>query len=582
MMPAMPLVSSTTLRIGSSASMSSAIRIPWVARSRTSYQRAIAACASRPSASRQLSSGRGKSAPALMTNSEGFPAAFAPPPPIIPRGGKQRMVAVAPERGAGRRRARPRPSGWMVAGILQRDDRGDKTKCFLSRLRLGFFLRTFARLIRRAQPRGRRAAQRGTPVESARVPSREASARLSGDGKHRNGLDLDEEIRVGEAPYLDSGAGRQRGAEVVHPHVDVLEEGVDIGGECLGTHEMPRGPCSAGAVAAQSSPSALARERPRPFFARGLWPSAALGGRGTGRSEPLSQLIGGAFVERHVASENHAVKLARGRGRHEAFGDVLPYALGVALQRIAPAAAAAGAHDGLGADRHRNMAAGHGPEIALAGQPQQIAAGLAGRAVPEAPWRTFAALRLLEIPLALDQIAHAHVDAEPAAELAGAAGILPQLPAFDHHRAFKLDAFDRAVAHVALADRDRAGRPVLERPAAPAAALDALHHEAPPGRGMGPEEYHRAAEQAVMTGGHALGHGLGQRPDDGVDHDGHDAAPARHRGREARHHDVAFGDDDLERAERAFVDGIERAGERLVGDARAGKGARIDRGLALG
>jgi cytochrome P450 len=60
----------------------------------------------------------------------------------------------------------------------------------------------------------------------------------------------------------------------------------------------------------------------------------------------------------------NAVKLARGRGRHEAFGEVLPYARGVPLQRIAPAAAA-GAHDGLGADRHWKMAAGHGPEIAL-------------------------------------------------------------------------------------------------------------------------------------------------------------------------------------------------------------------------
>src|SRR6516225_3379897 len=54
--------------------MSRAMSIPWVARSRTSYHRAIAACASRPSASRQLSSGRGKSASALMSNSdEDFP-----------------------------------------------------------------------------------------------------------------------------------------------------------------------------------------------------------------------------------------------------------------------------------------------------------------------------------------------------------------------------------------------------------------------------------------------------------------------------------------------------------------------------
>ena len=38
---------------------------------------------------------------------------------------------------------------------------------------------------------------------------------------------------------------------------------------------------------------------------------------------------------------------------------------------------------------------------------------------------------------------------------------------------------------------------------------------------------------------------------------------------------------DVERAERSFVDRIERPGQRLVGDARAGERARIDAGFAL-
>ena len=141
-----------------------------------------------------------------------------------------------------------------------------------------------------------------------------------------------------------------------------------------------------------------------------------------------------------------------------------------------------------------------------------------------------------------------------------------------HHRALQLDALDRAVAHVALADRDGAGLAVLERPAAPAAALDALHDEARAwSSGCDAEEHDRAAEQRRdAPAGTRSGIALAQRRDDGVDHGRHDAAPARHRRREARHHDVAFGDDDLERAERAFVDRIERAGQRLVGDARAG------------
>ena len=85
-----------------------------------------------------------------------------------------------------------------------------------------------------------------------------------------------------------------------------------------------------------------------------------------------------------------------------------------------------------------------------------------------------------------------------------------------------------------------------------------------------------------MAGRHLVRHRIGQRPDDGVDHGRHDRAPARHRRGEARHHDVAFRDDDLEGAERAFVDRIERPGQRLVGDARARIGPRVDAGLALG
>ena len=85
-----------------------------------------------------------------------------------------------------------------------------------------------------------------------------------------------------------------------------------------------------------------------------------------------------------------------------------------------------------------------------------------------------------------------------------------------------------------------------------------------------------------MTGGNAVRHRLGECHHDRVDHGRHNGAPARHRRRKAGHHDVAFRDDDLESAERALVDRVERTGERLVGDARAGIGARIDRSLALG
>src|SRR6185503_1027775 len=96
---------------------------------------------------------------------------------------------------------------------------------------------------------------------------------------------------------------------------------------------------------------------------------------------------------------------------------------------------------------------------------------------PQSPGRADAAARLLEIPTAFDEVAHLRVDAEPAAMLTRAGGVGAQCAALHHHRAFQFDALDRAVAHVALTDGDRAGLAVLERPSAPAAALNALHHE---------------------------------------------------------------------------------------------------------
>src|SRR5882672_6611088 len=183
--------------------------------------------------------------------------------------------------------------------------------------------------------------------------------------------------------------------------------------------------------------------------------------------------------------------------RHQLFAHVGAHGLRVALQRIAPAAAAAGAHDRLGLERNRNVGADHRLEIGLAREPHEIAAGLAGHAAPQAPGRALQAPRLLEVPAPLDQVAHAHVDAEPATVLPRAAGIPAQRAAFHQHRAFELDALDRAVAHVALADRDGGGLAVLAGTAAPAAAFDALDHEAALGLRVHAEKHHRAAEQPM-------------------------------------------------------------------------------------
>ncbi len=224
--------------------------------------------------------------------------------------------------------------------------------------------------------------------------------------------------------------------------------------------------------------------------------------------------------------------------------------------------------------------AGHA-ELAFSRLAQQVHAVLAGLAAPQAPGRALATAHQLEIPFAFDQVCLPYVDAEPAAILAGAAGIRAQGAPFDQHRAFELDAFDRPVAHVALTHRDRAGLAVLIRPATPAAALEALHHEAPVGLRMGAKEHDRAAQKPVVAGRHPVGHGGRERPHDAVHHHRNDHAPGRHRRGKARHHDVAFGDDHLQRPERPFIDGIERAGQRFVSDAGARQRARVDGGAPL-
>src|SRR5580704_17278899 len=123
----------------------------------------------------------------------------------------------------------------------------------------------------------------------------------------------------------------------------------------------------------------------------------------------------------------------------------------------------------------------------------------AGFAAPDAPGRTMLAPGMIEIPATVDQIAHASIEAEATAMFTGAAGVSTQPAAFYHNGALQLDALDRGIAHVALADRNAAGCAVLERAAAPAAAFDALYDKAALGFRMHAEEHARATEQPMMT-----------------------------------------------------------------------------------
>src|SRR5262249_36744586 len=153
----------------------------------------------------------------------------------------------------------------------------------------------------------------------------------------------------------------------------------------------------------------------------------------------------------------------------------------------------AGAHDHLSAHRHRVVGPARDAKFALVRLAHEIHAVFARLPAPQAPRRALVSAPELEIPFPFDQGSHPHGDAEAAAIFSRAAGIRAQRAALDQDRAFELDAFDRTVAHVALAHRHRAGFAVFERPAAPAAAFDALDDEAPVGLRMRAEEHHRAA-----------------------------------------------------------------------------------------
>src|SRR5258708_4248841 len=79
------------------------------------------------------------------------------------------------------------------------------------------------------------------------------------------------------------------------------------------------------------------------------------------------------------------------------------HALRVALERLAPSAAAPGAHDDIGIRAHRLVAAVHHSVFALPGAAQVVASALAGSAAPQAPRGTPAAGRALEGPFSVAQ-----------------------------------------------------------------------------------------------------------------------------------------------------------------------------------
>src|SRR5262249_32084161 len=139
-----------------------------------------------------------------------------------------------------------------------------------------------------------------------------------------------------------------------------------------------------------------------------------------------SQCCGRRRVDLQRRAQHHAVVLACRLDRDQLLDHVPPHLPGVALEGIAPAAPAAPARDHPRARAHRTTAAVLPAVFGLAFLLQVIAADLARLAAPQAPRRTIAPARALEVPFAVDEVAHAHVDAEPAAVFPGAARVAPQ------------------------------------------------------------------------------------------------------------------------------------------------------------
>src|SRR6185312_11188346 len=254
----------------------------------------------------------------------------------------------------------------------------------------------------------------------------------------------------------------------------------------------------------------------------------------------------------------------------------------IAVQGIAPAAATTRMRQNHALGRQIRAEPIGRAKIILAGLQYEALRGRADRAAPQAPGRAALAVGGLEIPAPLDKAPRAHLEPDTAAEFARPARIRAEAALLDEDRNFQLHRFDRSVAHIALADRNAGGFAILGGTSAPARALDALGDEAPLGLGIDAEENDRAAaHHAVMRRRNLVRHGGRERGDHDIDDGRQDSAPARHRRGIARHHDVALGQDDVECAERALIHGRHGLRQRLVGDAGAGEGARVESALSL-
>src|SRR6185437_15607290 len=184
------------------------------------------------------------------------------------------------------------------------------------------------------------------------------------------------------------------------------------------------------------------------------------------RRPRVAQACGGSGVDTTLRGERHAVIALRLLARDESVGDVGGDEIGIALARVAEAAAA-------GQLEPCHVARRHGLAALRADRPAGGEGDFAERAGSTAVASARRIADALEIAQQADRraVGAAELDdlAEPAALPAGAARALAELAA-EEHRGNDFCRLDRNGAHPARESGD--AEPVLLRPRAGAAAME--------------------------------------------------------------------------------------------------------------
>ena len=177
--------------------------------------------------------------------------------------------------------------------------------------------------------------------------------------------------------------------------------------------------------------------------------------------------------------------------------------------------------------------------------------GLPAAAAVDAPGGTKRALEAGRNPARLQHPITA-LKPEPAAELAGPAGVSAQAEALDHERVACLVVLDRDHPRVAVAHGAERPRSIHVAQRAPAAEAAVVALPVRPGGRMAAGVGQRR-KGAVVGGRGAIGNAGAERADDEVDQHRQRRIVGAHRRGRFGADDRALGQDQLERAERALV-----------------------------